>query len=272
MKYVIGFGALAALAGSASAQLVTSHSYTGNYGIEVRAFALPGPGSGTGTVTLSDIPAGAVIEDAFVYTNSWFSGATPAAAINGNGLGSTGVYANQGDVYAYKWSAKPFITGNGNYTLDLGTANQLYFGALAVVFSHPSLVPGTTVINDGVAILNGPQGSPNNSTTFAGLVAGPSRVQLVTQADNAFGETGETILWNGNVIGGPIDANLGDYASLFDFAVNAQAGNNTLAINAPTGDHFGWHLAVVSNGLIPAPGAAALFGFGALAAARRRRA
>jgi hypothetical protein len=261
-----------AMAATAQAQLTTAHSYTGNYGIEVRAFASAGANSAAGTLTLTDIPAGSTIVDAFVYTNGWFQSDNPGASVNGNGLGNQSPYAVQGDVYAYKWSATSFVTGNGNYTLNLGSANQIYFGAIAVVFSHPSLTAGTTVINDGVGILNGPQGTSFNSTTFNGLSAGPSRVQLVTQADNALGESGESILWNGNAIGGPIDANLGNYASLFDFAVNSQAGSNTLAISAPTNDHFGWHLAVVSNGLVPTPGTAAVMGLAALAAGRRRRA
>jgi len=271
-KHIVFLGmAVGSLACAANAQLSTAHSYSGNYGIEVRAFASGGASSASGSLTLIDIPAGATIVDAFVYTNGWFGANNPGASVNGNSLGNQNPYAVQGDVYAYKWNATSLISGNGSYTLDLGISNQIYFGAIAVVFSHASLVAGTTVINDGVGILNGPAGSPFNSTTFAGLNAGASRLQLVTQADNDSGQSGEQILWNGNVVGGPIDANLGSFASLFDIAVNAQAGNNTVAINASSGDHFGWHLAVVSNGLIPTPGTTAILGLSVLAAGRRRR-
>jgi len=259
-----------AIAASAQAQLSSVQSYTGNYGIEVRAFSNTGTSSANNSLTFTDIPAGSTIVDAFVYTNSWFGANTPSASINGNSIGSASSFANQGGAYAYKWNAPSLISGNGTYTLDLNGANQIYFGAIAVVFSHPSLTSGTTVINDGVAVLGGGFGT-TNTTTFSGLAAGPSRLQLITQADNAQGETNEVIKWNGAAIGGPIDANLGPYASLFDFAVNAQAGNNTVTVESPS-DYFGWHLAVVSNGLVPTPGTAAVMGLAALAAGRRRRA
>jgi hypothetical protein len=118
--------------------------------------------------------------------------------------------------------------------------------ALAVAFSHPSLPLGRVEINDGSIELN--FSDDTESTTFSTL-GGPSNLWLFFQADDGSG-TGEQILFNNVVVGGPIDGNLGTAASLFNIPVTAVGGLNTVDVVSPN-DYFGWHVAVLhSSGTI----------------------
>ena len=74
----------------------------------------------------------------------------------------------------------------------------------------------------------------------------------------------EEILFNGAIVGGPIDANLGSFASLFQIPVTTLNGINVVDINNPNDDHFGWDLAVLSvqSDPIPEPATMLLLGSG----------
>jgi uncharacterized protein DUF3344 len=220
----------------------------GNVGAEVSAFAAGGTSAPSGTLTLTTIPAGATIEYAVLYGNNYFGNLTPTATFKGTSLGSTTAFdaSAAGGFSSYKWTVPAgLITGNGSYSASAAGFNLNYGLALVVVFSHPSLPLGTVIVNDGANNLNG--GSPSTaSTTFSLGSAGTATLWIHTAADNLLGETNEVISFNGTPVGGPIDANLGNYASLFSLPVTTIEGTNTVDINSPL-DYFGWDLAVLST-------------------------
>jgi hypothetical protein len=253
-------------AGMASGTVMTSYTIDGNVDAEVAAFPLSGPGSGSGTLILGSIPAGATIERATLYAHNWFdSTRTPSATFAGTPLGSVSVFDINGGLSAYKWDVTSLITGSGSYNASYAGMTNSYGLALAVVFSHPSLPFNRVIVNDGATEVN-PSGTGDTDTTTFNAFAGSGDLWIYTQADDAF-STNETIKFNGNLIGGPIDANLGSYASLFHFNITALDGLNTVEIFSP-GDYFGWHLAVLSTpsegggGEVPEPATMILLGSG----------
>ena len=80
---------------------------------------------------------------------------------------------------------------------------------------------------------------------------------------HAPGGSNEAIFFNGIAVGGPIDANLGDAASLFNIAVNLQEGTNTAAVQTGA-DVLRWDVALLVSqpAAVPGPGSAVLVGFG----------
>jgi hypothetical protein len=169
------------------------------------------------------------------------------------------------------------VTGNGTYAASASGLSNSYGLALAVVFSDPTLPFQRVVVNDGaLQVCDGSFTPSTETTTFGGFLAGSGNLWIYTEADNdgGFSETGEQILFNGSVIGGPIDDNLGPYASLFNIPVTTLAGTNTAQIYSPR-DYFGWHVAALQGPVtvIPAPGAILLggIGVGLVGWLRRRR-
>jgi hypothetical protein len=104
-----------------------------------------------------------------------------------------------------------------------------------------------------------------------GFSPGSGTLWIHTEADDS-SSTGEKINLNGVTVGGPIDQNLGPYASLFDLPVsNIISGSNLVNITT-NGDQFAWDLAVLSSSSsVPEPGTLAICacGFLGLVAARR---
>jgi hypothetical protein len=238
---------------AARGELTTSFTVNGNLGVELAAFASPNTPttSPSGTLTLSNIPAGATIEYARLHGINYFGNVTPSATFAGIPLGSTTAFDSSavGGLSTYKWNVQSLITGNGTYNASASGFSNNYGLALVVVFSHASLPAGRVIINDGATNLNG--GSPNTASTSFSLptAAGPTLVWIHTGADNNGTEpaqSGEVISFNGTSIGGPIDANLGCCASLFNFGLPPPLiGTNTVSISAVSGDNFGWDLAVL---------------------------
>lgn len=228
--------------------LTTSFTLDGNVGVEVAAFPAGFASMPSGTLTLSSIPAGATINHAALYAINYFASVTPSATFAGTSLGSTSAFDTSafGGLTTYKWNVPiGLITGNGGFSASATGLSNNYGLALVVVFSHPSLPLGRVIVNDGATNLNGD--SPNAaSTAFSLASGGTGTLWIHTGADNA-GQSGEVISFNGSTIGGPIDANLGEFASLFQFSVTTVAGTNTAHISALSGDHFGWDLAVLST-------------------------
>src|SRR5205814_10420342 len=64
-------------------------------------------------------------------------------------------------------------------------------------------------------------------------------------ASEGAGQTGEQVLFNGDVVGGPIDHNLGPYASLLRLDAPATGGTDTAEVTTHD-DWFGWDLAVLA--------------------------
>lgn len=248
----------------------------GNCGVELAAYPDPGQAESTsGNLTLSSVPSGATILSATLYAHDWFrhGSATPSAAFAGTSLGTASAFASDdSSVEAYKWDVTSLVTGNSTYSASASGFKNNNFGlALVAVFTDPSLPYQRIVINDGAVHL---YLNDTDTTTFSGFGVGSGTLWIYTEADNSI-SSGEEIKLNGSIVGGPIDDNLGPYASLFSIPVTTQAGTNTVDI-VSKGDRFGWHLAILegaSPSVIPAPGAILLgsIGVGLVGWLRKRR-
>src|SRR5439155_11188180 len=94
-------------------------------------------------------------------------------------------------------------------------------------------------------------GPTSQTTSFAGGV-GSGQLWIHTGADDTIGsnQSGEVISYNGAAVGGPIDNNLGEYASLFRLDVTSLNGTNTARIDSQD-DWIAWDLAVLVTGPLP---------------------
>lgn len=265
--------ALAAVCGTASAAINNTGNFVGNVGGQLTAVAFPGVTNATGNFFVGGMPAGSTILAAYVNTNSWFDpGAQQSLIFNGNGMGSTFAYessaSSSGDVFDYRWDVTSQITGNGFYSFDVGGGSQIYMASLYVVYSDATLPFGSVHTYEGAEHVGEGHTTDSYSFGLAGASAGPAYFQIVTQADDT-GTSGEQIFYNGNLVGGPIDNNLGPNASMISSPVVNNGVLETISIDT-FGDWFGLHVALVTT-TIPAPGSLALIGLGGLMATRRRR-
>ena len=233
--------------------LTTVHSFSGTVGAVVVGYAQPGGSSSSGTFTVSGVPSGATILYAGYYADNYFNTPSPTATFAGNSLGGpTASYISDPNYQAYAWNVTSFVTGNGSYSVSSGSYSQQYGNSLVVVYSWSGLPNGVVLINEGAQDNGG--GSISTSTMFNLASGGTGTLWVATGADDS-SSTGEQVLFNGSVVGGPIDANLGSYASLLQMSVSTQAGANTTMLTT-TGDWYGWDLAVLTstgNSAVPEP-------------------
>jgi hypothetical protein len=297
------FGALALAAlPAARATMMTSMQFSGTIGYELAGIASPGPPINA-SIALTTLPPGAMPLFAVVYTNDFAGFGTGGGQIDatltplfGPGIAiAANMSPNSSDpvplaqTFGYQIGVPPTaITGNGSYGINIapslfgGNANQMAGAAMLVIYSHPLLPQSTITVNDGVYMM-GAGGMPNSqSTTFQQLgstihAGAGSQLSLLTFADDPF-NSGEQILFNNAVIGGPIDANLpgGGSASIFNFTVTSTAGSTNTVKLTSTGDVFGWHVAVLQTPVASTPEpsllALAAAGLAGLALARGQRA
>jgi hypothetical protein len=122
--------------------------------------------------------------------------------------------------------------------------------ALVVVWNDPGEPTRTVTVIDGMQQV-GESGSETETVSFTSLTPGATEVWVCTVNDDN-SNTGESIQYNSNSIGGPIDRNLGFDASLFHLTGNIQSmvGNNSLAIRT-IGDHMGWMIGATAITLPP---------------------
>lgn len=270
---VAGVVALSAMAGLASAAINNTGNYYGNVGAQLTAVAFPGGSSALGNFFVGGMPAGSTILEAYVHTNDWFNGGSPhTLTFNGNPMGAVAAWesspSGSGDVYDYRWDVTGLIGGNGFYSFNVSGGNQIYMSSLHVVYSHPSLPAGSVHTYEGAEHVGEGHAYDFYSFNLTGAAPGPAYFQMVTQADDT-NTTGEKIWYNGTQIAGPLDNNIGQFASLISAPVLNNGVSETIAIET-FGDWFGMHVALVTT-TIPAPGSLALVGVAGLAAVRRRR-
>jgi hypothetical protein len=255
--------AVVGLTSDAVAALTTSFVSEGAVSAEVAAFASAGGSSTSGVLTLTRVPAGATIEQAWLYGDDGLGTGIPVASFNGVVLGP-GIFLGSNTHHrTFRWDVTALIAGNGTYQASASGFGTNYGLGLVVAFRHSSLPTGQVVINDGAGELA--HGTTFSESTIFNAPAGPATLWLYTNGDDPGPPpvTGEEILFNGTVVGGPIDANLGLRASLFAIPVSATGGPNTLEIRTPvsgSADNFNWPVAVLVVGMVmpgcdgPSPG------------------
>jgi hypothetical protein len=273
VKICVISAVVAACGGIASAAINNTGNFYGNVGAQLTARSFTGVGSASGNFNIAGVPAGSTILAAYVHSNDWFNGGSPQSLIfNGNGMGANAAYESSvsgpGNLYDYRWDVSGQITGNGSYSFDLSGGSLIYMASLHVVYSHPSLPAGSVHTYEGAEQVGEGHTNDNYSFNLANAAAGPAFFQMVTQADDT-NTTNESIFYNGNLVAGPLDNNIGPFASLISAPVVNNGVSETISIDT-FGDWFGMHVALVTT-TIPAPGSIALVGMGGLLAARRRR-
>ncbi len=265
--------------GTANADTTGDHPLTptyfesGHVDAQLKVAAASGPSNFASSWTLAGLPAGATIDQAYVHSNCWGTCSTINLSFNGGTAVPATAYAVDPGypLMGYRWNVTSSVAGNGTYTFNITNSQQIFGASLFVAYSHPSLPLHEIRLNDGAEDMEG----ATSTTTFNGVAAGPARLLLFTQADDP-NFTGETIRFNGNVVGGPIDGNAGNYASQFDIPVTAVNGANTATINNVLGDEFGWHVAALVSSSVPEPMSVAivtpgLIGIASFVARRRGR-
>jgi hypothetical protein len=231
--------------------LTTSYTLSGNLEVIVVVVPFSSGNNPSGTFVVSGIPSGSTIVEALMYHQEWgYSvGGTASSTLAGNSLDFIPPLTHDPegglDLAVYRWDVTTIVAGNGAYSFTTGGLEEVYGAALVVVYSNPANPSAEVRINDGAESMR----YTTSSTTFSGVNSGFGKLIIYTEADNAMGETGETIAFNAVNVGGPIDANLGPYASLFALPVTTVSDTNTASITT-TSDWFGWHLAIlISSGV-----------------------
>jgi hypothetical protein len=231
--------------------LTTSFMLRGRIGVTAAGIPYDAAANPSGAFNVSGVPAGSRIVKALLYLTDWDTGASAGAIFAGRSVGPSAPLATEpvGDGHTlgtYRFDVTSVVTGNGVYEYASSGIALTYGSALVVVYKNGSLARNKILINDGAEIMC-------CGMTSSTLYSGPGRsasggLIIFTAADDNIGlhESGEIISLNGTAVGGPIDANLGPYASLFDLAAPGIKLTNTVSISTD-GDWFGWHLAILSK-------------------------
>jgi len=233
----------------------TYNVYSGQYAATVAGITTDGATSPFGAFAVPNVPAGATVEKALLVYGAWFSSNPVSASLKGHALGSAAAKPTSADFSAYAWDVTAQVTSAGSYDFAFAGSGASYGAALVVVYSHPAL-PQSEVVLSSFAQEN--QGVHDLSLDLPVTRAGSARLWIFTQADDAV-DSGEQVLFNGSRVAGPLDGNLGRFASLVKTPVSAQAGLNRLTLTT-SGDWYAWQLAVlqVNTTAVPEPATAAL--------------
>ncbi len=267
-----GFVAVTAWPATSVGALTTQFEQTGHLGVHVTAFASSGVPADLDTLSIVGLPDGAETLLATLYGNNYFDAAvTPQATFGGIDLGLAAAFDEDELFSTYRWDVTSLVTGNGEVEASFSGFTNSFGLALVVVYSAPTLPLSRVVINDGAVDVVG------GETVFTAFEAsaGAGDLWIHTAADNNGGR--EQIRFNGELVGGPIDANLGAWASLLQLPVETIDGRNSASI-LDLGDRLGWDLAVLRTepaaAVVPVPAAGWLLAWallGAASTARRRR-
>jgi hypothetical protein len=230
--------------------LTTSFTFKGKIGVTASGIPYNSVANPSGAFNVSGVPAGSKIVKALLYLTDWDTGATASAIFAGRPVGPAAPLTTDPGggrtLGTYRFIVTKAVTGNGVYAYASSGIALTYGSALVVVYKNNSLAANRIVINDGAENMC-------CTTTSQTLYTGPGRsasggLIVFTAADDNIGreESGEVISLNSTAVGGPIDSNLGPYASLFDLAAPGIGLTNTVSISTQ-GDWFGWHLAILSK-------------------------
>lgn len=260
---------------STAAVLTQAFQHTGTLGMEVAALGIAaGPAVSSvseGTLNVSTQASLGTPVKAYLYAMDANHSGTMSATFNGVPvLGGTAIGPHASDsgfstLYTFRWDVTGLMaSGVSNYswsfseTPGINQGSSISLVALALIYNDPSLQTSTATLYDGMDYI----GHTSNSSTvnFTGLPAGNNTIFNLTYFDDNLtppGSSGETITFNGNNVGGPLDANLGINGSLVQSSGVSNATNNPMTITTNS-DQFGW---VLSGTLttIPLPAAGWLF-------------
>jgi hypothetical protein len=240
----------------APAALTQSFQQTGNLGLEVAGAGGVNQSVVSGTLSVAGLPPGAIVQRAYLYASQNGNGTNPlVATFNGSNLGAVGPLASDPaflTLYTYRWDVTaavvPPLTSFGF------TVTETVFGlgiagiGLVVVWQDPAEPMRTITILDGMKQV-GESGPESESVTFSGLPPGPTKAWTFTAYDDS-AATGETVRYNGSVVGGPLDQNVGMNASVLQMTTTSASGSNTMSIQTG-GDHLAWMVAATAVDLSP---------------------
>ncbi len=147
-------------------------------------------------------------------------------------------------MYSYHWPVQQHIVpGQNSYSFTVGanTVNSTAIAgvALVVVWEELLLEPTRTVIViDGMQQV-GESGPETETVSFTSTTTGATEAWVFTVNDDNL-SSNETVSYNSNNIGGPLDRNLGFDASLLHMTnFQSLAATNSLSIST-VNDHMGW--------------------------------
>jgi hypothetical protein len=273
---------------TAQAALVQTYQQTGTFGLEMSAVGIAGaPGvssAAAGTLNISTQASLGVPAQAYLYALDSNHPGAMTASFNGAPVpgGAIGPYAFDSafsTLYTWRWDVTSLITvGVTNYTwgftevpdMFMNQGNNISIAALALVYSDSNLPVSTATILDGMTYV-GNTHPETESVNITNLPAGSNQINTLTYFDDS-GSTGETIVFNGSTVGGPLDKNLSLNGSLTQSTGTSQAGTNAMSITT-NADEFGWVVTTTLTTVVPVPPAVWLFGsaLGLLGWMRRRR-
>lgn len=235
---------------------VQAYQATGNLQLVVGGVANLGMPA-AGNITLPS-PALGVIKKAFLYATQTNNTIGLSATFNGAPLGIASPHDNDAlliTVSTYRWDVTaaivPGATSYGVSFLDaMGMPTPVPGAALVVVWEDTSTQPTRTVtIMDGIKQV-GENGAETESMSFSALPPGNTAVWIFTTDDDA--STGESVVYNGSTVGGPLIGNLGLNASVLQMTGTSASGSNTLSVST-TSDHFSWVLGATAVNVPPVP-------------------
>jgi hypothetical protein len=258
---------------------------TGQLGYELVGFGQASTNfSFNGNVFLGNMPPGAVIEYAAIYTNDFNPGGGAIdISLTDPAMNTTGVVSNQlptsqspvtgGLAFGWEIPLNPLsIIGNGQYTISIspnalfGNASQMAGAGLLVVFSDPTLPQSTVTVMHGAEYLDASAGFTSASVSFSEsggstIGVGSGQLSVMTFADDAFDppmSPNELVQFNGTTVHTGLDGNLNPNASIVTTGVSTLAGNNANSATVTAGgDIFSWHVAVLQSP-VPEPGSVLL--------------
>jgi hypothetical protein len=247
---------------AAEGSIFQSYQQSGQIGLEVVATVGQGTPIASGTFTLLQV-TGPVLKATF-YASEWNNNANPIdLALNTVNLGAVNPFANDvvfgpitQSMFTYRWDVTSLVMTAGSYNYTVGGISPggitLPALALVVVYADPSGPNRQVTILDGAQQVGESSSAMSETFTLATMQAGPTVLNILSSMDDN-NNSGETVSYNGNVVGGPFDQFLGLNATLDTSTTTSVAGNNTLVINSP-GDYMGIVLATAAVTLPAGPG------------------